>query len=293
MKQPNLFVTGFPKSGTSSLFDYLGQHNDIYASFRKEPHIYTYKSRFENRKVTGEYLSFQNLYSKSEKEKYIIDASTTYMISDLALERIKIDSPDAKIIIIARDPIERVFSHYNWIKSLGIEVKSFKREIKEWDELSFNPDVVFSGNFKNYIEFSKYGEQIEKCLKIFSKEQVLILPFEMMKDGNQKFMNCVFEFLDLKPIKINAEIKNATAGNTFKERKWPFLIKNIYTFIPKGIKLNLKKRLNFLYKKKIKNYKFNSKEEKFIYNYLEEDINWLRDNGFCFNEWKTVKKQLK
>lgn len=289
---PNLIIPGFPKSGTSSLNDYLGQHPSIFCCpFRKESHIYTFNDRFDDRDNPLEYLSFPNLYAEYSNEKYIVDASTTYLISEMALTRIQMESPDSKIIIIARDPIERIISHYNWIRACGIKTKGFREEISEWGNKKFSPEISYKGNFKNYLEFSLYGTQIENCYKLFSNDQVLVLPFEGMRGDINLFMNKVFSFLEIEPMELDWTPKNITKDKLIVKGKLPSFLSKFEMLIPSPFKETLKDIINdkFL-SKKIVTKSISEKDKKWLFHYLKPELDKMKKMNLLFEEWNTTNK---
>jgi hypothetical protein len=288
-KTPNLIIPGFPKSGTSSLYDYLGQHPDIFASYRKEPHIYTfqkrYNERFEDKNLTH---SFDKFYNKYDDEKYIMDGSTTYLISNDALIRIRKDIKNPKIIIIARDPIERVFSHFNWLRMMGYEQRKFKKEIEVENQKKFNPEINLKGNFKNYLEFSLYGEQIRRCYEIFDNQNVFILPMERLKHRFDKSFEEIFKFLQVEPIPLKNSLKNKTPERVVLKKHIPTKIK----IIEKRISYHLISNSR-LFSKVLKPKRFKISDEKFLFELLKDDLYLLKELNLVFPEWKTVNKWLK
>lgn len=285
---PNLIIPGFPKSGTSSLFDYLCQHPDIFKPKYKEPHNYSQDKRYSERFSTHSTFSFNELYNAKGNCKYIPDASTSYLISKHALKRIKRDSPNAKLIIIARDPIERLFSHYNWLRLLGFDQFSFKKEIKKDLIIDYNPNKPINGNYKSYIEHSKYGEQTKRCLEVFDKNQVLILSLENLNKNFNESMDRIFRFLEIEPISINRAIKNKTPNNIIhKKLKIPTKLKIIEKKIGSKVFSNSK-----IFNKKLQKINFTPKYEKFIFDLLKNDLEILKENNLVFPEWKTVNKYL-
>lgn len=289
MKKPNLFISGFPKSGTSSLYDYIGQHPDVFASHRKEPHTYTIEKRFNQRYSNTDTPNFLDFYKNGTDERYVMDGSTTTMISKDALNRIKMDTPDAKIIIIARDPIERIFSHYNWINSMGVATYNFRKEILIWNKFKFNPEIYFKGCYKNYIEFSKYGEQIQRCYETFPQNQVLVLFFEDLKSSPNKVLSKIFEFLDVSHCSVDIGIKNPTLLNPEYDEK-----KSMVRVIADKIK-SLSPRLYsntimHLEPMRINKVKPGENEIKFLFSLLKEDLEVLNELGFYSNKWATTDK---
>jgi len=108
--QPNFFLIGAMKSGTTSLYQYLSYHSLIKGPTIKEPCYYSYNYS----KGLFWYLSKFPLRWPYGKNRLFFDPSPVYLHDPLAPERICKDYPDAKLIIILRDPIERAISHYNY-----------------------------------------------------------------------------------------------------------------------------------------------------------------------------------
>ena len=128
-KWPNFFVVGTPRAGTTSLYSYLNATPGIYMSSIKEPRFF-HKIRPEtNLPIMHDKKKYLGLFRNVKDEKSIGEASPTYLQdpeSPLLIHKV---IPNAKIIIILRDPIERAFSYYLPYKMQGIEKKSFHDEV--------------------------------------------------------------------------------------------------------------------------------------------------------------------
>ncbi|SDH06664.1 sulfotransferase family protein [Psychroflexus sediminis] len=286
-KSPNLIIPGFPKSGTSSLFDYLCQHPEIFRPKIKEPHTYAFDERYLSRFNSNEPFNFNNLYSNSENYKYVPDGSTIYLISDKALSRIKRDHKQAKIIIIARDPIERIFSHYNWLKMLGYEQKGFRKELLLENSSKFYPTKHIKGNYKNYIEFSMYAKQLKRCYKVFDSKNIYITSLERLRSEFEVVMNEIFNHLEIENIKVEKELKNKTPKVSRIRKRIPTKLK----ILERKINTNIISD-SFIFNKKIKPIKFNLKDEEFVFNFLKKDLIKLEEMNLYFPEWETVNKYL-
>jgi len=140
-KLPNFFIVGAAKSGTTSLYHHLCQHLDVFMSPVKEPHYFSRdvgvrsfkaddtKSIFANLRGYIDFIlksrfyilnfeKYKRLFSNVKNEKAIGEASVSYLVSKVAAEEIYKFNPDAKIIIILRNPVKRAFSH--WLMDLRI-----------------------------------------------------------------------------------------------------------------------------------------------------------------------------
>ena len=189
---PNLFIVGPPKTGTTSLYNYLDSVTGIFMSKNKEPHYFA-QSKLSKRKFfkqINDKRKYLELFESVKDEKIIGEASTSYFADDLAPELIKRVSPDAHIIISLRDPVERIYSNYLFDFNNGLFKLSFSDEL----ELGFK----YWPNQDRYIlrlQSGVHSECVKRYLKIFGSKQVKILIFEEWIKNIKNTMNEIMEFL--------------------------------------------------------------------------------------------------
>ncbi|HBR93385.1 MAG TPA: hypothetical protein DEA90_04390, partial [Opitutae bacterium] len=111
------------------------------------------------------------------------DSTPSYGRSPLAPNRIAQYNPKAKILITARDPVERAFSHY-WHE------KKKLRFNYTFDEALKNYDL-----FANWIEPGLYAHTAERFLEYFPREQVHIAFFDDLRSDPQHFLKEILEFI--------------------------------------------------------------------------------------------------
>ena len=121
---PNLIIIGAPKCGTTSLFNYLGQHNDIYLSKIKEPHFLVNKKigRKRLKSLITSLKDYHNLFDSEDIYKYKLEASALYLFyaDEFVKNAKKFLEKDVKIIVCLRNPVERSYSAYNHLKRYNI-----------------------------------------------------------------------------------------------------------------------------------------------------------------------------
>jgi len=288
---PNLIIPGFPKSGTSSLYYYLSQHDEIDGVDSKEPHIFTSDERYERR---AEILSDQ--FDQNRSCTYRLDASTTYMISPGAPHRIHELAPDCELIVIARDPIERVFSHYNWLWCNGFVEKDFKTEVSEWAEREFDPTVRFGRNYKYYVQFSSYGEQMDRYLSVFNRSQMHFLTTEALKNDPQQVLDQCFDFLGLQaPSTVDTRRRNVTRAK--EVTLLPSLLSRVRRIIPNRLTNALPMQpvtsvvKSWFTERRVPK-SFGESEEAFVFEFLEGDIRKQQELGILSDRWTTTAKYL-
>jgi hypothetical protein len=188
---PNLFIVGAQKSGTTSLHAALASHPDIFMSDPKEPAFFI-PAKWRPRDVYGtastdeEYLQiYLNLFRDAGNCRYIGEASTAYTTLpryEPSAAAIHAFAPDARILYIMRDPIERTISHYWWNCQHETETRPPLRAVAE------NPD---------YCSFSYYALQIRPYLEHFSRDRVWCLTTEGFSTNAAEELVRLYGWLDL------------------------------------------------------------------------------------------------
>ena len=165
---------GANKSGTTWLHNMLIQHDNVALAKTKEPHY------FSRNYDLGEqwYLS---LWNKNE-ERVKGEFSTTYFNSAEALDRIKKDCPDTKLLIILRDPVARAISHLKHLEreSIGKDLSAI---------LNSDPTVFTNSCYMNIVS---------ELLQRFNPERILFIQFEKLVAFPEDSILEILDFLGLK-----------------------------------------------------------------------------------------------
>jgi len=170
------------KSGTSSLHRYLGSHPEIFMSSPKEP-------MFFSRDITSsdELEAYLKLFETDRRVKYLGESSTSYTKVPRfpgAAERIHAFNPDARLIYIMRDPVERTISQYwHMVRNHG-ERRPILKAIRQDPE---------------YTQISYYAMQIKEYLAIWKPENLYFLTLEEMKSDPTGTLQRIFRWLGVDP----------------------------------------------------------------------------------------------
>lgn len=217
---PDFIIIGCQKCATTSLYDYMIQHPNIFSASEKEIHYFDsnynvgitwYRSFFPT--------IFQKKFLQYRKQKFTSgEASPMYIFNSVAAKRISELLPQVKLIAILRNPVDRAYSHYNMQVKNGYESLSFedalaieeKRIAGEREKELQNENYV-GINLRDFSYLSRgiYIDQLEHWMKYFNRKQFLILTTEELEDNPINTMNKIFEFLDLP----SYEIKNLKRMN--------------------------------------------------------------------------------
>jgi SAM-dependent methyltransferase len=240
---PNFFIVGAAKAGTSSIGEYLSRHPEIYISPIKEPHFFSedirmadfrpdYRERATldvpayllNHPLPNKHIAYiedqsqyLELFREVEKEQAIGELSTGYLYSNSAAENLFKFKPDAKIVMVLRQPVERAYSHYLMnLRDLWDHDSGFINAL----ERDFTASEKGWGRSHLYVELGLYFEQVSRYLKCFPGNQVKIVLYEDFKNDPVGFIKELCEFLGVSSSALIAkdmeERKNIATLPRFK-----------------------------------------------------------------------------
>ena len=223
----DFIVVGAQRSGTTSLFAYLREHPEIAVPPGKEVPYFTHA---RHRVSWEEYM--RSLFAGTDPGKRWGTVTPQYMVGGLTgpvpdtiadpgnprnvPERIRERAPDARLIAILRDPIERACSHHDWACEVGWENRPFDQAIADM----LRPQALASARARpaertGYISWGEYGRILAGYFAVFPREQMLVIYTTELKEDPAEVMRRVFEFVgvadDYVPPNLGA-VYRATAA---------------------------------------------------------------------------------
>ena len=257
MKWPNFLIVGAAKAGTSSLYYYLNQHPQIFMSSVKEPRffapeLYTdyikdpYRSGAkEHRSAPISVEEYSALFDSVSYEMAIGEASTEYLYVPKTPARIQYAVPDAKIIMVLRDPVERAFSAFCYQVRDGCETLTFEQALLA-EKRRITQKKRWPG--WHYKQAGFYYHQVKRYFDLFDPSQIKIYLYETLQDSSASVVRDVFQFLavedtfapDLTRRNISAIPKNRMLQNLLiKDNP----IKTVFRpLIPKQLRHSIRKQ---------------------------------------------------
>lgn len=233
---PDFVVIGAMKAGTTTLFEYLCQHPDVFMCTPKEPQYFSRNQVFEK----GEKY-YRSLFREREEHQICGEASTCYTRAphyEDAAGRMAELIPGARLIYILRHPVERTYSHYKWIaqqnfmQGNGVE-QTFEEALEATSE---------------YVDSSHYMLQIERYLEHFPREQLHVLTLDDLKATPRETLMACQEFLELPARDLTAEgeiranqhggerVANYHAKGKIRRLRQHPAIKFLRGILPKGLR---------------------------------------------------------
>ena len=202
---PNFLIVGAARSGTSSLYEYMKQHPEVYFSENKEPMFFSFYQQNVDFKGPGDNLelnrksvtdpeAYKALFRDARQAKAIGEASANYLYSRTAADNIKRFIPDVKIIAVLRNPVERAYSSYLYTLRDGREpLSSFEEALAQEDErIQDHWEHIW-----HYRRMGFYHEQLSYYYQQFPADNILVILQEDLKSDTAGVLRTVFEFLEV------------------------------------------------------------------------------------------------
>jgi sulfotransferase family protein len=213
---PDFVIIGTQRGGTTSLHAYLRAHPHIETPAKKEIHFLT--DRYER---GPEWYIGQ--FPAAVTSRTLVGEATPYaLFHPLAPQRFREVAPEARVIVLLRNPADRAYSHYLHERARGHEPLSFEdaiaaepERLRGLDAQLASGELLASDTHKraSYVERGRYARQLERWLAVFPPEQVLILRSEDLYAAPAEATKRVTDFLGLTPLRSDVfATHNATAG---------------------------------------------------------------------------------
>ena len=204
-RMPNFLIIGAARTGTSSLYEYMRQHPDIWFSPVKEPMFFALegaKPDFRgpgddqeiNRKSVIDLAAYQALFAGATSQKAIGEASANYLYSDRAAARIKHYVPEAKMVAVLRNPVERAYSSFLYtIRDQREPLRDFAQALEQEDKrIAEHWEHIW-----HYAHMGFYGEQLQRYYDLFDKSRIRVYLNEEMKQDAPGLLKDAFGFLEV------------------------------------------------------------------------------------------------
>ncbi|CAB1275809.1 sulfotransferase family protein [Candidatus Nitrosacidococcus tergens] len=222
IRKPNFFIVGAPKSGTTAMSEYLRTHPNIYLSNPKEPGFFSkdiFKPLFQSEE---EYLSL--FAAANSNHTYIGEGSVHYLYSKEALPKIRSFNPEARIIVMLRNPINMAHAWHSEMVYGGIEsvldfeyawsIQTDREQGRKLPKYS-----SYSSSLLLYKKVCQIGSQVKVLLDIFPRNQIHFILFDdFISDTNKEYQK-LLRFLNLPDDnRVEFPLINENRGY-----KWPRL----------------------------------------------------------------------
>ena len=136
---------------------------------------------------------------KASNKQLLATSTPQYMIYPETFKKIKEDNPNIKIIVILRNPIERLISHYDMSCRQGKEIRNINEVINEQlNNIEYYRDIHSDDTTSKYVVAGEYGRILLKLLEDFELRQIHILSFFNLTQNVEKEIKKIETFLNVK-----------------------------------------------------------------------------------------------
>jgi sulfotransferase family protein len=205
MALPDFLVAGVPKAGTTALHAALSRHPGLFLSPVKEPKFFLTDGPPPGRGGPGDALTYREHVWRRDRYEALFtaappgalrgEATPFYLYDPGALRRIRDLIPDARLIVVIRDPVERAHSNWTHLWSAGLEpVGDFVQACAEEQRR------IAAGwaPFWHYTGLGRYGEQLARAFSLFPREQLLVLRYRLLIDDPVTALGRICAFLGVE-----------------------------------------------------------------------------------------------
>lgn len=204
MTLPNFLILGAAKSGTTALHTYLQQHPQIFMTPEKETNFFAFEGEELDFQGPGDdainqfsitaLSAYQSEFGAVQDEPAIGEACPLYLYHPRAANRIHAYVPNAKLIIILRNPVDRAYANYLHLVRDGREPAPDFSQALQQESQRIEKNWEW---FWHYIQQGYYQAQIERYYQQFSQENIRIYLYEDLRDHPQTLFKSIFNFLEV------------------------------------------------------------------------------------------------
>jgi hypothetical protein len=227
VREPEIFVVGSARAGTTTLRSYLAEHPQLFVPDLLEPRYHARDALEAIRgpadselldRIVASYGDYLDLYRSCAPDQRGVEVTPAYLSSRSAAESIHRSAPHAKIIAVLRHPVERAFSSFR---------------LERMDETEPEPDFGRALALEErrraagwsyvwrYRERGLYGQHLLRWAELFRPEQILVLLYDdWERDDGRHLLATVFDFLGLAPVELAGptRVENAASPLQFRVR---------------------------------------------------------------------------
>lgn len=218
--EPTFFIIGAARSGTTALVEMLRQHPGVFVTDPKEPNFLALANTELDFKGPGDDLMVKR-YSVTDPAQYSLlyrgtgakaargDASTSSLYySDATVDNLNRYFPDARLVVILREPVARAFSAFSYLRMRGFEPRAdFLGAVKDERE-GLRADWH---HLWHYVEMGRYARQLRPFIERLGSEQIRVLFYDDLCREPLEVARSTFSFLGVDPgVKVTAKRVNVS-----------------------------------------------------------------------------------
>ena len=204
MPLPSFVIVGAMRSGTTTLASMMRRHPQVHLAAEKEVHFF-------DRRYDEGLDWYASRFDPTSEEIAVGEATPVYMYQDQARRRLATDLPDARLLAILRNPVDRAYSHY-WHR-----VKAERESLPFEAALEAEPQRLLTGGLDDLADFSyvdrgHYVDQLEALSQLAGRDRVKVVLLEDLTRDTENVMKDIFRFIGVDEV-FAAEIPLRTTND--------------------------------------------------------------------------------
>jgi hypothetical protein len=184
---PNFLIIGAMRSGTTSLARYLDAHPEVFLAPQKEVHFF-------DRHYDEGLDWYRRQFSGASGQRAIGEATQSYIYDEPVPARMAATVPDARLVAILRNPVDRAYSHYWLNRAQGREPLEFAEALTEEPKRISGPNWGIRLG-RSYLDRGRYLGQLRRVCDHYPRDSLLVVLFEDLRDDPAGTYECVCRFL--------------------------------------------------------------------------------------------------
>lgn len=209
-KIPNFFIVGGPKCGTTALDQYLSSHSDIFV-WNKEMHYFGSDLIFGRQFYRRDRNAYLTEFEGWEGQSCVGETSVWYLFSRRAADEIKAFNPEARIIIMLRDPTSLLYSLYHQFLCDGNEyLSTFEEALEAEADRGRGLRIARQAYFPQglaYRSVVRYTEQVKRYFDAFGRERVKVIIYDDFAADTAGVYHKTLDFLGVCPSRVDPSLE--------------------------------------------------------------------------------------
>ncbi len=253
--RPDFFILGGQKCGTTALADFLTKHPDVVGVKDKEAHFF-HRDQVHARGQAWYAAQFPGRAAFRSGAR-LFDATPCYLYHHGTAERIRDYAPDARMLVMLRNPVARAWSAYVMVRHVR---ENFRNHVMRKILLDANPEqrdpmvrLYYAETFPEFGELVEqeiawveagdtsttetsfvrrglYAEQLERYFKVFPRDRLMIVEDRELRNQREVVMSKVAQFLGLRPIQWKADRLVDKNVRNYSEKPDPKVVERLHQF---------------------------------------------------------------
>lgn len=207
MPLPDVFVIGAPKAGSTAVHAALASHTGVFMSWPKEPKYWMCGDQpppaqhgpgdaHSRKEWIWRRQDYEALFAEAPEGARRGESTPFYLWDTAAHVRIAAAVPDARLIAVVRDPVDRAYSNWGHLWCDGYEPVG---DFVAATELEAERIAGGWAPFWRYVDLGRYGRQLEHLYRFFDPAQVHVVRYRELVDEPDATLGAIARFLDIDP----------------------------------------------------------------------------------------------